>query len=112
MAILEDYGYRPSTSHLKQGVKGGRCPRNAVAGGNGTFIVSDGPKVTLYFRGPRGGKFTMDVSEDTATYIHGYLGRRVTEKQVRKIYEPLIGQKIEVNDKKNSIIDIGKYFLG
>lgn len=37
----------PGSSHLKQGVKGGRTPRNAVRGGNGSFIVAERAKVLL-----------------------------------------------------------------
>ena len=41
--------WKKGTSHLVQGIKGNNRPKKALAGGNGSFIVSDGPAQLILF---------------------------------------------------------------
>ena len=105
---LNGYEYVPSSSGFVQGVKYGKVPRGAVAGGNGSFIVASSPQIYLLLVGVRGGRYKVDVTDDFVTYIHGYLGKKVTEKQVRNIVAYLEGKEFEYADGK--LEDLGKYF--
>lgn len=109
-ATVLDCRYIPSRTSFKQGYKGGRVPPGAVAGGNGSFYVSTPPQVILLMEGPRGARFQIDVSDDVAMYVHGYLGKRMTEKQARRAVNPMIGKKVELTEDRKGIEKIGYYF--
>ena len=108
-AKVIDYTYQKSSSGLQQGCRSGYRPRNAVAGGNGSFIVVTPPKITLTLEAPNGKHFSIDISEDIADYIHNYVGKKVTEKQVRLACDPMIGAIVEVTDDRDGILHIGRY---
>ena len=106
--FIRGYEYMPSSSGLMQRVKRGRVPYGAVAGGNGSYIVASSPKITLMLEGTRGGRYRVDVTDDFVTYIHGYLGKKVTEKRVRDIIAHIEGHALEYAEGK--LEDLGKYF--
>ena len=66
----------PGTSNLVQGVKNGRVPRGAIAGGNGSFIVAERAKLILSLRDEDGHQVTKDIYCD----VKDYTSRRLTDK--------------------------------
>ena len=109
-AIVYDYSYTKSSTSYRTGVKGGRRPRGAVAGGNGSFYVATPPVITLLVKSEDGKKRRLDISDEISTYIHGYLDKRVTEKQVSRICQGMLGASVELSEDNQSIEDIGQYF--
>lgn len=45
--IITGFQYENSGTKLVQGIKGGRTPRRAIAGGNGSFIEHTPPKILV-----------------------------------------------------------------
>ena len=64
----------PGTSKLVQGVKNGCRPPNAVAGGNGSFIVAERSKLILAIRGEDG---TL-LKKDIYCQVKSWTNRRLT----------------------------------
>lgn len=91
---VECYKYIPSgPATLKQGVKGMKTPKGAVAGGYGTFVMrGDPPQVNVYFDG---GKQFVDVYPFIKENIGAAGCSRVTKKLCAQICEPMIGMQFE-----------------
>ncbi len=66
----------PGTSKVVQGIKNGRVPSNAVAGGNGSFVVADRAKLILSVRDEEGQWLNKDIYLD----VKDYTSRRITDK--------------------------------
>ena len=66
----------PGTSNVVQGVKNGRVPTGAVAGGNGSFVVAERAKLILAVKDEAGCIVTKDIYLD----VKDYTSRRVTDK--------------------------------
>jgi len=84
----------PGSSSLKQGVKGGKTPSNAIRGGNGTFIVYDRAEVILVleYNGKRYSKdIYLDIKDATG-------GRKITDKFCSKLEAAFENFKFTVED--------------
>ena len=71
----------PGSASLKQGVKGGRTPKNAIRGGNGSFITYERAQVilTLDSDGKRLSKdIYFDIKDATG-------GKRITDTLCSKL---------------------------
>lgn len=90
----------PGTSHLKQGVKGGRTPRNAVAGGNGSFIVAERAKVILTLK-HEGKQFQKDIYYD----IKDVTSKRITDNLCCKLENAFENFNFTVEDGEFTNID-------
>lgn len=90
----------PGTSYLKQGVKGGRRPKNAYAGSNGSFIVGERAKVILTLN-YKGKNYSKDIYYD----IKDATEKRITDKLCSKIENALENYKFTVEDGKFTNID-------
>lgn len=91
----------PGSSSLKQGVKGGKAPKNAVAGDNGTFITYDRAEVilTLDYEGRYYSKdIYYDIKDATG-------GRKITDKFCSKLEDAFENFKFTVEDGKFNNID-------
>lgn len=91
----------PGSTSLKQGVKGGKIPKNTVAGGNGTFITYDRAEVilTLEYKGKRYSKdIYYDIKDATG-------GRKITDKFCSKLEDALETFEFTVEDGKFTNID-------
>lgn len=71
----------PGSTSLKQGIKGGKTPKNAIRGGNGSFIVHDRAKVilTLDYNGKC---YSRDIYFDIKDVTDG---RKITDKFCSKL---------------------------
>ncbi len=84
---ITGYQYIKSETGFKTGVKNGKVPKNAVGGGNGTFITAISPKVIVFL--------SNKDSFDAYNIIKSAASKRVTEKLVSKIFAPLVGQEMD-----------------
>ena len=66
----------PGDSKLVQGVKYGRVPRNAVAGGNGSFIVAERAKLILTVRTEEG----KCIQKDIYLEVKDHTSKRITPR--------------------------------
>lgn len=75
---------KPQETKLVQGVRGGRVPEGAVAGGNGSFIV-----VTQYAQLLLTIKLNKNdyLTKDIYLLIKEMTDRRITDKLVRELVE-------------------------
>lgn len=77
--------YIPSSgASLKQGVKGGRRPKNAVGGGYGSYLVSEPPQVIVTMEDGRGVRDTVNVYPTLKRRMWDAGVNRMTEKRVDK----------------------------
>ena len=84
------------SSSVIQGVKGGRTPRNAIRGGNGSFRVYDRGEVrlTLEYNGNRYSKdIYLDIKEATG-------GKNITDKLCSKLESAFENFNFTVEDGK------------
>lgn len=56
------------TGGVERGIKGGRIPRNAIAGGNGTFVVTTPAELLLSFTNEDGRNVTVDIIRQVRDY--------------------------------------------
>lgn len=83
----------PGSSSVKQGVKGGRTPKNAVAGGNGSFVVYERAKVIL------GLKFNgAYFSKDIYFAIKDCTSKRITDNLCSKLEDYFKDFKFKIRD--------------
>ncbi len=83
--IITDYAYRSTPAYLVQGVGGHRVPRNAVAGGNGSFIVSNPAEIMVDVRNVDTGECrTVDMYRHFKRMLEG---NRLTERRAEKIIQ-------------------------
>ena len=103
-----DYEYIPGgNSELVQGVKGGAVPKNAICGGNGSFIVADPAKIFLgiSFDGRIHRKY--EVGGRFRGYLHHNKGiARVTKKRVENICKQLLGREVNISENGSTILDL------
>ncbi|MBQ9020229.1 hypothetical protein IJ096_02820 [Candidatus Saccharibacteria bacterium] len=111
-AIVRDFTYvKGSPSKKVQGVKHGRVPSRALAGGNGTFIVrGETPKVILEMGAKDGSGvlYEIDIYDD----IKMLREHNVTEKYATEICNPMIGKVVTLErDYQGSlkVVDLEKY---
>lgn len=71
----------PGSASLKQGVKGGKTPKNAIKGGNGSFVVYDRGEVILNLE-QNGQYYSPDIYFNIK-YVTD--GKKITEKLCRKL---------------------------
>lgn len=88
----------PGTGKLVQGVKHGQVPKNAVAGGNGSFIVAERARLILSVRTEQGKCVQKDIYLD----VKEYSSRKITEK---------FKDEIETNMKDFNFIVEGENIL-
>ena len=99
----------PGSASLKQGVKGGRIPKNAISGGNGTFVTYDRAEVylTLEYNGKR---YSKDIYYDIKDATDG---RRITDKFCCKLEDSFENFKFTVKDGKfTNIKEAIEYAVG
>lgn len=74
-----DWRYEKSSgASLKQGVRGGRAPKNAVRGGNGSYLVADPPKVLAKVR-------EVDTGEVCTVDIYRNFKRQLSQEGMPKL---------------------------
>ena len=79
MYTYTTYRYTPSIVSCTQRVKNGRTPRNAVYGGNGSFICSTTPEFVFYFNDD---EKDCIVSIDAYNLVRNSMkGERLTENK-------------------------------
>lgn len=85
MLSVESFLYETSGApYIKQGVRNNRVPKDAVAGGNGTFVMKGTPpKAFFYFKQNDSGP----MRKDFYPIIRGNSTRRVTEKYCVEIFD-------------------------
>ncbi len=81
-----DWQYRKgSGASLQQGVKGGRVPKHAVRGGNGSYIVSPPPQVIVELQdNDTGETCTVDIYHCLKSQLMD-VGYRMSEKSAKKM---------------------------
>ena len=107
-AKVQAYKYIAGSSRLIQGVKGGKTPDNAVAGGCGTFITREPAKVLVTMEDGEGNVFKKDIYPSLRKVYHAD-GKKVTEKRAEKACHNLLGKIVRVDDKSRDIEDIEAY---
>lgn len=90
----------PGTSYLKQGVKGGKTPRNAYAGSNGSFIVGERAEVILTLE-YKGKCYNKDIYSD----IKDATSKRITDKFCSKLEDSFEDFNFTVENGKFTNID-------
>lgn len=60
-SFFKDLEWKPGDSALVQGVKNNRVPRNAIAGGNGSFICRVPAELILTVTTPQGTEISRDI---------------------------------------------------
>lgn len=81
------------SSHVKQGVKGGRTPRNAVAGGNGSFVVYERAQIILLLKF-KGAYFSKDIYYA----IKDCTSKKITDKLCSKLEKGFKDFKFKIRD--------------
>lgn len=83
--IITNYAYRSTPAYLVQGVSRHRVPRHAVAGGNGSFIVSNPAEIMVDVCDTETGECqTVDMYR----HFKRMLGsNRLTERRAEKIIQ-------------------------
>lgn len=89
------------TSNLVQGVKRGRTPAHAVAGGNGSFIVAERAKLILSLKCDDG----TCVQKDIYTDVKSYSDKNITENYKKVIENKLKDFDFVVEDGR--ILNLG-----
>jgi len=84
----------PGSASLKQGVKGGKIPKNAIGGSNGSFIVYDKADVILTLE-YEGKLYSKDIYYDIKDATDG---KRITEKFCSKLETTFETFKFAVED--------------
>ncbi len=105
--IITDYNYiSGGEPELKQGVKGGRVPKNAVRGGNGSFIVAEPAKIFLGVSFDNGTYKEYEVGDHFRRYLHHEGIARVTQKRVKNICGQLLNREARVSEDGSVILNL------
>lgn len=85
-----------SAPSLVQGIKGGMTPRNAIAGGNGSFVVKGTPSQLILTVKTTEGKY---IQLNIINTVRNVLNRsRITEKLCDKLENTFSSAKFEVSN--------------
>ncbi len=100
-STVTNFNYIPAKEpHLVQGVKNNEIPKNAVAGGKGSFLVVDeDEKAKVYLtltdeNGNFAGK--INIAKALREIAHRE-GMKLTQNRAEKICRSLIGKKVVTN---------------
>lgn len=98
--IITGYSYIPGGNpELVQGIKGGAVPKNAVHGGNGSFIIADPAKIFLGISFDDGVYGKYEVGGRFRRYLHYDRGiGRVTRKRVENICKQLLNREVNISE--------------
>lgn len=101
--ILE-FTYIPGgKSQLVQGIKKGHRPKNAVAGGNGSWIVREPAKVLVKVKDEHGKFDVVDVTKDVRKFC--YIREKcVTKSRVEDICARVLKKEVELSEDGKEII--------
>ena len=103
--ILE-YSYIPGgKSQLVQGVKRGARPKNAVAGGNGSWIVREPAKVVLKVKDEHVKFDVIDVTKDVRRFCYTN-NKCLTKARVNDICSKIINAEVELTGDGKSIMGL------
>lgn len=102
---IMEYTYIPGgKSKLVQGVKRGQRPKNAVAGGNGSWIVREPAKILLKVKDEKGKFDVLDVTKDLRRFFHTN-EKCVTKSRVEEVCNRLLKSDVELTDDGKEIIN-------
>lgn len=92
-AVFYDLIWTKGESAIEQGVKNMRTPKNAIAGGYGTFRVAIPAEVTLVLKNEHGLKYYNIIAA-----IKSVTGRRkMSEKLINTIRNGMTNETFEIN---------------
>lgn len=85
--IITGFQYQRSSAKWVQDMKGNRAPRNAIAGGNGSFIVPDPPKINVDLQDVATGRaYTVDMYSNFKQMLYqGGYGKMTLNRAVKII---------------------------
>ena len=95
-AKFYDLEWVPGTNTLKQGVKGGRRPKNSYAGGNGSFIVGTPAELNLTVICGNGRFVTKNIYYD----VKEYSDERITVTFRQMLEKKLLDEEFKVSGKE------------
>ena len=103
-ATVKTYRYYPSTpGYVSSGHKKHDIPKNAVAGGHGTYVLAgDPPKVLVGYEAENGQTGSVNMYGT----IKSNSSRRITEKYVDSLMIGVIGQEIDTDKAVSDIIHL------
>jgi hypothetical protein len=95
--FVKSYTYVPGSGpKLVQGVKGGRAPKNAVRGGNGSYlVVHEKAKAILNGSAEDGTPMVFDIAPTLRTIAYKN-NSKLTQTRAITICDALVGSCIEV----------------
>ena len=93
-----DLSYKPGESpYLVQGIKNGKTPKNAIAGGNGSFVVKGNSSKLILTVKTESGKY---ISINIINIVRKVLNRsRITEKLCDRLELTFSSESFKVSEK-------------
>lgn len=102
---ITDFTYIPGgKSQLVQGVKRGHKPKNAVAGGNGSWIVKEPASVILKVVDEHGKHNVINVTSAIRKKIHVIDGKTMSKTRVEDIINRILNTEVELTDDGKEIV--------
>ena len=104
--IITDFTYIPGgKSQLVQGVKKGTRPKNAVAGGNGSWIIREPAKVLLKVKDEHGKFNVVDITKDVRKLFNA-TQKCMTKARVEEVCNKIMKAEVELTDDGKTIMGL------
>lgn len=103
IGTIIDCNYLQGYSELQQGVKGNKVPKNAIKGGNGSFIISDPARCLITIDTKEDGEFELDITDDIRTALRKNGAKRISEKKANEALHGLMGKEVELSNDGRTV---------